>query len=1008
VSAINAKDVIKYVAAPGIIPRVQRFFASGLGMIPFLIAQIYYMVRILPDNHVYLNPSNIGRFGVRHVIAEAADHISFKRQNWDKIFIFTVILSGLVMMVAQLALSVVAIVFDPVWAHPISNNIFVTPSQYTTMSGGVATQGELKDIAFILLDRVFGVPKFFCGAGDVCTSVLADGRWPFHVALHGIFKFYSLGLLMVATLIFLYFIVVIIGETAISGTPFGERFQNPWIPIRLVIALLLLTPVTYGYNIGQYIVLFTAKVGSSLATNGWNRFNNTIKEELGHSKATVTGESFNSMLGLPSTPDLSPLIQSMAMAHACVVSEWYISKDTISDTDKTPLYRLGGKENLDKADHPPVADPTDPKGFYVRPYFFKASQANSSTKAYEPVTLNTTFETALKYYGYGDITIRFGKLEDGSVKPVCGDVTIPITDRSFFKELEGIDAYLDTYGGGGYMHRTYYNLVKLMWFGKSDENASAGDGKSDSGSVDALTIRHLAQRMILKDIDKGQKGAELACKVGCDQKNLPSCTEMVEVGENKIKEKACKVVVPDRIILNEIYGHYAPMIQQSLEMSHQLAVGETADHALSHDILERGWGGAAIWYNKIGSLNGQFSTAVNAIPAMVKMPETMEKVKKLKAKRETNAAAWEIYNPVVEDKEKKTKTDLADKFPNSSKLLPAAMYNFLKYLAENRESYSVNPTTGKKSSSSLDDNIIITAINFVLGTQGVMDMRNEINKGAHPIAQLSLIGKGMIDATIRNIGISTVFSAGSGITGAFGNVIQNLSGMAQGIFSAASFVGITAGVTLYYIIPILPFVFFFFALGGWVKGIFEAMVGVPLWALAHMRLGGEGLPGEAASAGYFLIMEIFVRPILIVFGLIASTLIFAMEVRLLNIIWDLVVSNLGGSEEYLFAADSSPKEGAQALADSLTLSRSKVDQFFYTIIYTVVVYMMATSSFKLIDSIPDSIMRWSGQNVSAFGDQDKNPSEGLTRIAAQGGMMQGQRIIKAGQSAVTAAVAPAK
>ena len=63
---------------------------------------------------------------------------------------------------------------------------------------------------------------------------------------------------------------------------------------------------------------------------------------------------------------------------------------------------------------------------------------------------------------------------------------------------------------------------------------------------------------------------------------------------------------------------------------------------------------------------------------------------------------------------------------------------------------------------------------------------------------------------------------------------------------------------LFYIIPFMPFIYFFFAVGTWVKAIFEAMVGVPLWALAHIRIDGQGLPGDAAMNGYYLLLEIFV------------------------------------------------------------------------------------------------------------------------------------------------------
>ena len=54
----------------------------------------------------------------------------------------------------------------------------------------------------------------------------------------------------------------------------------------------------------------------------------------------------------------------------------------------------------------------------------------------------------------------------------------------------------------------------------------------------------------------------------------------------------------------------------------------------------------------------------------------------------------------------------------------------------------------------------------------------------------------------------------------------------------------------------MPFIYFFFALAGWIKSIFEAVVAMPLRALAHLRIDGEGLPGPGATNGYFLLLEI--------------------------------------------------------------------------------------------------------------------------------------------------------
>ena len=65
------------------------------------MALVYHAVRLLPANHPYLNADNIGRFGIRHVIAEAANNLVISSKNIDQIILFATILIGLCMVFIQ-------------------------------------------------------------------------------------------------------------------------------------------------------------------------------------------------------------------------------------------------------------------------------------------------------------------------------------------------------------------------------------------------------------------------------------------------------------------------------------------------------------------------------------------------------------------------------------------------------------------------------------------------------------------------------------------------------------------------------------------------------------------------------------------------------------------------------------------------------------------------------------------------------------------------------------------
>lgn len=297
-------------------------------------------------------------------------------------------------------------------------------------------------------------------------------------------------------------------------------------------------------------------------------------------------------------------------------------------------------------------------------------------------------------------------------------------------------------------------------------------------------------------------------------------------------------------------------------------------------------------------------------------------------------------------------------------------------------------TSGDKK---IINNAFHDAMSIILGVDGIFNIRKD-NAHVHPLAQLSMIGKGMVERTIRNMAISNTSAFMGGFSKAVGyGGAATLIEAVGGIFSMTAFLGLTIGVTLYYILPFLPFIFFFFAVGAWVKSIFEAMVGIPLWALAHLRLDGEGLAGESASSGYFLILEIGLRPILIVFGLVAAIIIFTAQVRILNYTWDLVSENAAGFSDHSGFTIGAPNTGKE-----LSFKRNVVDQFAYTVIYTIIVYMLANSSFKLIDLIPNEAMRWIGSNATSYAKQEQNAQtvQGLQSAITSTGLVQGQQLMQ--------------
>lgn len=359
-------------------------------------------------------------------------------------------------------------------------------------------------------------------------------------------------------------------------------------------------------------------------------------------------------------------------------------------------------------------------------------------------------------------------------------------------------------------------------------------------------------------------------------------------------------------------------------------------------------------------MNGALIATSQSLPVGIAFPAVMQEALAQRLKQDNDITDRDLFRPYRSDKMEVQLSDVGEQA-------------ILKALVH---AYEVWTDVYEQTSGS----IFYDAIKALLGVDGLYNIRD--NPDIHPLAQLVTIGRSLVESSIRNFGFSFFAGVGGGLVSILSP--HSLGGTAMAasdfLWKIAS-IGLGLGFVLFYIIPFLPFIYFFFAVGGWVKSIFEAMVGVPLWALAHIRIDGNGLMGDAASSGYFLILEIFLRPILIIFGLIASLQIFAAQVYILHDIWPIVTSSVGGFDE-----SAATKTGT----GSIEFRRDYVDEFFYTVIYAIIIYMVGLASFKLVNIIPNNILRWLGASVPTFQEQSGDPAQGLVRNTYLGtGILQG-------------------
>ncbi len=190
------------------------------------------------------------------------------------------------------------------------------------------------------------------------------------------------------------------------------------------------------------------------------------------------------------------------------------------------------------------------------------------------------------------------------------------------------------------------------------------------------------------------------------------------------------------------------------------------------------------------------------------------------------------------------------------------------------------------------------------------------------------------------------------------------------IVLATAFWGI--GFVLGFYVPMYPYIIYTFGVIGWVIAVIEAMVAAPLVCFGLTHPEGHDFLGEAKQA-LMLLLSVFLRPVLMVIGLIAAMILSYVSLRIIVYTFSGFASDLFYQPAMGMAPASGPASGnilaaagnlmGNAMMDSWSISGFILCLFVFPltlIIFTTLVYTVTTQCFSLIFALPDNIMRWIG------------------------------------------------
>ena len=229
--------------------------------------------------------------------------------------------------------------------------------------------------------------------------------------------------------------------------------------------------------------------------------------------------------------------------------------------------------------------------------------------------------------------------------------------------------------------------------------------------------------------------------------------------------------------------------------------------------------------------------------------------------------------------------------------------------------------------------------------------------GINPIIGLSMMGINYIN-TAMSIWIAVGMSA---VAGSLFPSLYALFMIFMPLFFTWLGTMLAIAFTTVYYVPFLPYMLFTFGSIGWFMVVIEAMVAAPIVALGILHPEGHDAVGQS-SQGFMILLNIFLRPVLMVFGYIFGISLSYVGVWVINAGFMNVLTYMEGTGQ-----------GAWNSATNGNMTGINWTQvfgyFFASLLYTGMYLAVVQNAFTLIAELPDKVLRWVGGGQESTGKE---------------------------------------
>lgn len=902
---------VSSVAAFMLLPQFHLSFRGFAHIVPVFVrtvAIVFVAAGLIPNNHpaTRYGVEGVKKYSFVELLGEAWFNLRRTQASTHQWGLFAAVVMMLVAIVSAFGAFILTVFFNlgaiahaQIYSYPTDVNT-VSPYGATDQTNLTALQGlpaapanvlfdmrtdpgqASQDYALMVLDKV--LRQSAIGTGGAMQNALA-----------GMMQIYNTGIMVVAAVMIFWMILSIVVDTAKTGIVGGGRHNMVWTPIRVVFALGIMIPLgTTGFSSGQFAVMKLAEWGSNFGSRLWAVYTNGVINNVNLLTAYTPG-------------DVGPVVVGIAKTMTCQVAYNASARQVMGWAQNwLPTWFTGAQA--------PLVGPRpsyDPKSQQTTNFYTNGSDGN--------LCGGVTFTGIGSLLSFSEDT---DSPVDAAVSGASGGTTVACPSGT----CQGNPLLGTGLSNALLQYRTAFEtgVAQLV-----DESGTPADNPATSGGAILTQLRRFACAVAETIFTEDSGGANAAAEIEpCNTLGTASC------GNNGSG-------MPDHSCITGA----ATTLKTALQNTHNAAVvplNTWVQSDLGVQMSNRGWGGMGTWFMYINALNQAIMAAQE--PKVIVQPGKLWSDEAQPGFLGSLANTVGNYTTVVGI----TGAVNYNTIPEANKKTFIAMERFDSWWDGMQQDASVNATAAVReqapeirrpgfwSGLKALKNALSSPwgmVEYVFGSlmpNNLMLFSIDTTSNEYPLSQMVKMGGSIQTTALWIIGVNTLLGLIPAVnygSSALGSLMSTVGKM--------MFLG---GTVLSLYLPILPLLRVAFAVLTWITSVFEAVVMVPIAALAHLSSEGEGLAGGARTA-WILWLNVLLRPALVVCGFVGAMLIFNAFAVYFN----------------------------SAFVHGVTLARAQMGVgsfvlsiFTYSVVYVMTLYTTANTTFKMLDLVPDAMMRWIG------------------------------------------------